>query len=45
MAGRVLKALEEQGLLAVSGKTIVVLGATPTSDEADSKLTSGLTFK
>ncbi len=45
MAGRVLKALEEQGLLAVSGKTIVVLGATPTSEEADSKLTSGLTFK
>ncbi len=45
MAGRVLKALEEQGLLAVSGKTIIVLGATPTSEEADSKLTSGLTFK
>ena len=45
MAGRVLKALEEQGLLAVSGKTIVVLGATATSLEADSKLTSGLTFK
>ena len=45
MAGRVLKALEEQGLLAVSGKTIVVLGATATSLEADSDLTSGLTFK
>ena len=45
MAGRVLKALEEQGLLAVSGKTIVVLGATATSGEADSELTSGLTYK
>jgi CRP/FNR family cyclic AMP-dependent transcriptional regulator len=26
MAGRVLKSLEEQGLISVSGKTIVVFG-------------------
>jgi len=29
MAGRVLKVLEEQGLLTASGKTIVVFGARP----------------
>jgi CRP/FNR family cyclic AMP-dependent transcriptional regulator len=27
MAGRVLKTLEEQGLISVKGKTIVVFGA------------------
>jgi CRP/FNR family cyclic AMP-dependent transcriptional regulator len=32
MAGRVLKTLEEQGLIAASGKTIVVFGARPNSD-------------
>lgn len=32
MAGRVLKSLEEQGLIAASGKTIVVFGARPNSD-------------
>jgi CRP/FNR family cyclic AMP-dependent transcriptional regulator len=32
MAGRVLKALEEQGLIGASGKTIVVFGARPDSD-------------
>jgi CRP/FNR family cyclic AMP-dependent transcriptional regulator len=32
MAGRVLKALEEQGLITASGKTIVVFGARPDSD-------------
>jgi CRP/FNR family cyclic AMP-dependent transcriptional regulator len=32
MAGRVLKALEEQGLVGASGKTIVVFGASPNSD-------------
>ncbi|MGD8379639.1 MAG: cAMP-activated global transcriptional regulator CRP [Gammaproteobacteria bacterium] len=35
MAGRVLKALEEQGLVSVAGKTIVVFGARPGTDEAD----------
>ena len=29
MAGRVLKVLEEQGLVSASGKTIVVYGARP----------------
>ena len=29
MAGRVLKVLEEQGLLKATGKTIVVFGARP----------------
>jgi CRP/FNR family cyclic AMP-dependent transcriptional regulator len=29
MAGRVLKVLEEQGLVTASGKTIVVFGARP----------------
>ena len=29
MAGRVLKALEDQGLLKATGKTIVVFGARP----------------
>ena len=29
MAGRVLKVLEEQGLVTASGKTIVVYGARP----------------
>ncbi len=29
MAGRVLKVLEEQGLVSASGKTIVVFGARP----------------
>jgi CRP/FNR family cyclic AMP-dependent transcriptional regulator len=29
MAGRVLKVLEEQGLLTARGKTIVVFGARP----------------
>ena len=29
MAGRVLKVLEEQGLLRATGKTIVVFGARP----------------
>ncbi|MCG8433763.1 MAG: cAMP-activated global transcriptional regulator CRP [Gammaproteobacteria bacterium] len=43
MAGRVLKSLEEQGLVSVSGKTIVVFGARPDSEESD--LTAGLTFK
>lgn len=43
MAGRVLKALEEQNLVSVSGKTIVVLGARP--DSEDTELTAGLTFK
>lgn len=33
MAGRVLKSLEEQSLIAVSGKTIVVFGARPDSDK------------
>ncbi|HET7650700.1 MAG TPA: cAMP-activated global transcriptional regulator CRP [Gammaproteobacteria bacterium] len=32
MAGRVLKTLEEQGLISVAGKTIVVFGAEPTGD-------------
>ena len=32
MAGRVLKSLEEQGLITASGKTIVVFGARPNSD-------------
>ena len=32
MAGRVLKALEEQGLIGAAGKTIVVYGARPDSD-------------
>ena len=33
MAGRVLKSLEEQSLISVAGKTIVVLGARPGSNE------------
>ena len=32
MAGRVLKTLEEQGLISAAGKTIVVFGARPDSD-------------
>jgi CRP/FNR family cyclic AMP-dependent transcriptional regulator len=32
MAGRVLKTLEEQGLISVAGKTIVVFGAEATGD-------------
>lgn len=43
MAGRVLKALEEEGHIAVSGKTIVVIGTTPQGQETD--LTAGLSFK
>lgn len=43
MAGRVLKALEESGHIEVSGKTIVVLGATPRGQEIE--LTAGLNFK
>lgn len=34
MAGRVLKALEEQGLLRASGKTVVVYGARPKAKTA-----------
>lgn len=44
MAGRVLKALEEEGHINVSGKTIVVLGATARGNE-DSELTAGLSYK
>jgi len=44
MAGRVLKSLEENGLLEVSGKTIVVLNARP-GDNADNELIADLNFK
>ena len=44
MAGRVLKSLEENGLIEVSGKNIVVLGAGP-HDEGKSELTANLSFK
>ncbi|MDX1455279.1 MAG: cAMP-activated global transcriptional regulator CRP [Gammaproteobacteria bacterium] len=44
MAGRVLKALEEEGHINVAGKTIVVIGATP-QGTVDSDLTSGLNYK
>jgi len=40
MAGRVLKALEEQDLIRASGKTIVVIGARPGQDR--SRLAKGL---
>lgn len=45
MAGRVLKTLEESGLVEVDGKNIVVLGATPHSETEDSALTANLNFK
>lgn len=44
MAGRVLKALEEHGHVEVSGKTIVVLGATAQGD-GETDLTSDLNYK
>lgn len=44
MAGRVLKSLEENGLLEVSGKTIVVLNARP-GDNDDNELVADLNFK
>lgn len=44
MAGRVLKALEEGGHIEVSGKTIVVLGATQHAGQ-ETDLTAGLSFK
>lgn len=44
MAGRVLKSLEESGLVSVAGKNIVVLGAGPHGD-GDSELTANLSFK
>lgn len=45
MAGRVLKALEEEGHINVAGKTIVVIGATPTGNEQETELTAGLSYK
>jgi CRP/FNR family cyclic AMP-dependent transcriptional regulator len=39
MAGRVLKALEEQGLLRASGKTVVVYGARPKNKTAPAPTT------
>ncbi|HWP94670.1 MAG TPA: cAMP-activated global transcriptional regulator CRP [Gammaproteobacteria bacterium] len=43
MAGRVLKSLEEQGLISVSGKTIVVIGARPGAERA--KLATQIGYK
>lgn len=45
MAGRVLKSLEESGLVHVQGKNIVVLGATTDPDTHESALTANLNFK
>ena len=45
MAGRVLKALEEEGHISVAGKTIVVIGATTHGGDQETEMTAGLSYK